>query len=231
MKVLIGERYRPLLEEILIYQGFEPVFLPDNPLFNLPLRGHTDLSVLPKDNCILVSKGTDSKIVNYLTSEGCQVSLAQGAEGECYPMDVGLCLCDTGRYVIANPDTADPAAIELLADRTWIPVKQGYARCSVCVVNEESILTSDKGISSAARRAGLDVLEIENGNIELPGYKEGFIGGATIPLPDKEILFIGSLDEHPDKDRILSFLHEKDKDARFLIKGPLLDIGSGLILP
>lgn len=205
--------------------------MPDNPCFDPQLAGHADLSLLCVGMQAVASKGLNIDIVNYLTNRGCAVSCVEKEEGAEYPTDAGLCVCDTGRYRIANPKTIDPAAQSLLAQRRWIPVKQGYARCAVCVVNEDSIITADLGVAEKARVAGLDVLVIQSGWIELPGFKEGFVGGASIRLAPDKLGFVGSLDTHPDKDAILSFLYKKDVEAVFLKEGALLDIGSAVTLP
>ena len=41
-----------------------------------------------------------------------------------------------------------------------INVKQGYAKCSICVVSDNAIITADKGIAKAAIQNRIDVLEI-----------------------------------------------------------------------
>ena len=60
-----------------------------------------------------------------------------------------------------------------------VNVSQGYAKCSTCVVGEDAIITYDRGIAKAADAAGMDVLVIEPGHVDLPGYDTGFIGGAS----------------------------------------------------
>lgn len=231
MRLLIGERYRPFLEKSLKYQGIEPLWMPDNPCFDPRLAGHADLGLLCCGKQAVASNGLHPEIVNLLTNRGYEIKDAQGEEGAAYPGDAGLCLCDTGRYLICNPNTADPVAMRMFGRREIIPVKQGYSRCAVCVVNEDSIITADRGIADKARSAGLDVLLIKNGSIELPGFSEGFIGGASIRLAPDKIAFVGSLDLHPDKEAILYFLQRKGVKAVFLKTGALLDIGSAVTLP
>lgn len=231
MRLLIGERYRPILEKSLKYQGVEPLWMPDNPCFDPRLSGHADLGLLCCGKQAVASKGLCSEIVNLLTNRGYEIQYAQGEEGAAYPGDVRLCLCDTGRFLICNPNTADPVAMRMFGWREIVPVKQGYSRCAVCVVNEDSIITADRGIAEKARSAGLDVLLIKSGSIELPGFSEGFIGGATIRLAPDKIAFVGSLDQHPDKEAVLCFLQRKGVKAVFLKPGALLDIGSAVTLP
>jgi hypothetical protein len=115
-----------------------------------------------------------------------------------------------------------------LGERKIIHVNQGYTKCSVCVVDERSIITSDFGIAAAARQNGLDVLTIRQGYIELPGFEFGFIGGSAWKLSEHALAFTGRLDDHPDKDRILDYLTARVIEPVFLTDGPIFDIGSAI---
>ena len=148
-----------------------------------------------------------------------------------YPNDVLYNCASFGKYVVCN---AACAASEILSEyqrmnRELVNVNQGYSKCSICVVNENAIITADKGISKRCKSAGIDVLEISAGNIELKGMHYGFIGGAS-GLIDKNILAVnGELKTHPDGAAITSFCKNYGVDIYELQKGYLTDIGS--ILP
>ncbi|MCD8117342.1 MAG: hypothetical protein LUE21_09570 [Oscillospiraceae bacterium] len=76
----------------------------------------------------------------------------------------------------------------------------------------------------------MDVLEITPGYIELSGYQYGFIGGASFRLDAHTIAFTGTLDRHPDKMRILSFLAKHSVKPVFLTDRPLFDVGGAVLL-
>ena len=95
-----------------------------------------------------------------------------------------------------------------------LEVQQGYTKCSICVVSENAIITSDIGIHCKAKESGIDSLLISPGYIDLPGYKYGFIGGASFKISDNVIAFTGSLDSHPDKDNIEHFLCKYDEKVK-----------------
>ncbi len=205
MILLVGERYRPKLQKPLEDRGFSVLWLPDNPDIDPRLAGHADLSVfVPAAGTAVVAEGIYPYIVNQLTNRGYHV-IASGRQGKKYPMDAGLCICATGKYTIYNPKTADPAAAPHI---TGIPVEvsQGYARCSVCVVSKDAVITSDAGIFSRAVKSGMDVLMIQPGHIFLKGFDYGFIGGASFLLDEARIAVKGTLENHPERDRILAFL-------------------------
>lgn len=226
----VGGRYRTALEEgISRYTREKILWLPDNQDIDPRLAGHADLSVFIGNGAVIAARGGYPYIVNYLTRLNIPIILAE-RQGPTYPKDAGLCICRTGRYTIYNPKTANRQALAYL-DPERIAVHQGYTRCSVCVVSDEGIITSDHAIASRASEFGLDVLEITPGHIFLEGYDYGFIGGASFTLNEDTIAFTGTLDEHPDKAAILAFLQKHRKTAVFLTKNPIFDVGGAVTLP
>lgn len=205
--------------------------MPDNPLFDKRVAGHVDLSVAMVGTTYFVSKGLDARIVNELTNRGCVCQTTQGEEGSVYPSDAGLCVCDTGKFLLYNEKTADPALVKQFQNRILINIAQGYSRCSICVVNDRSIITTDNGIAWTARLRGLEVLKIKNDTILLPGFDEGFIGGACVKISPDTILFFGDVKKHPDYDAINDFLTKRSVHAVSLGSDFLMDIGGAIALP
>ena len=230
MTLLIGKRYQPELAQSLGAQGIEVIWLPDNEDVDPRLAGHADLSVFVTDGHVMVAKGVYSTIVNLLTNIEYAVIEAEREQGPEYPNDVGLCVCATGKYTIYDPKTVDPAVVPLLGGKL-VPVKQGYARCVAAVVDDHSIITADAGVSRAAKNAGMDVLNIAPGHIELKGYDHGFIGGASFKIDNNTVAFTGRLTGHPDEGRIYDFLAGHGQKALILTDRPIFDIGGAIALP
>jgi hypothetical protein len=227
MRVLIGEKYKGKLSQGLAAQGIEAIFLPNNTHVDTRLSGHADLMICRVGEEAIAVK----QMVKYLTNMGCSAITADREQNIGYPQDAGMCVCLTGKYAIYNPRTADPQVS--LRIREYIPVRvaQGYSKCAVCVVDEDSIITADRGIAAEAVRAGMDVLAVEPGHILLDGFRDGFIGGATFQSTPDKLFFTGTLNDHPDKNRILDYLQRKHVKPVFLTDEPLFDIGSAVELP
>ena len=173
----------------------------------------------------LKGSGLDQK----LTELNFELIFPEMQQGKKYPKDAGLNICICGKYFFFNPKSAEKSIVEYLTideGKISIPIKQGYSKCSICVVNENAIITSDIGIHKRAVEAGLDSLLIGPGYIELPGYDYGFIGGASFKLSDHELAFTGSLDEHPDKGRIFEFLSLHNINPVYITEISAFDIGS-----
>lgn len=106
-----------------------------------------------------------------------------------------------------------------------INVPQGYAKCSIVSVNENSVITYDDGIAKACLKTGLDVLHISSGHILLPGYPTGFIGGCSGRIGN-EIIFNGDLSLHPNFTAIRDFIESRELTCTWFDDCPLTDIGS-----
>lgn len=225
MTVLIGERYRQDLAQSLAAQGIEAFWLPDNAALDPRLAGHADLSVFRAGMRIFAGAEVHPYIVSFLTNRGYVVETVFG-QGKIYPADVPLCICATGRYTIYNEATAYAPAVAA-AGGIPVRVRQGYAKCAALIVDEHSIVTADASVSRAAKNAGMDTFYIEPGYIALDGYDAGFIGGGSFVIGNT-VYFTGTLDDHPDRERILRFITEHGKTPVFLTDRPIFDIGGAI---
>ena len=107
------------------------------------------------------------------------------------------------------------------------------AQLNLCLAGQHVICNpktadADIVVAAAAEAAGLRVLWIQPGHIHLDGFPYGFIGGAAFKLASDKLAFTGSLDMHPDREAILSFLRERCMEPVFLTKEAIFDIGSAV---
>jgi len=145
-----------------------------------------------------------------------------------YPSNIAYNIGRVGKYVIHNLNYTDRVTLKLLEkdELSFIHVKQGYSKCSIGIVNENSIITSDRGIAKALEKIGIDVLCISPGYIELPGLEYGFFGGISGLIDRNKLAFTGHLRYHPDYKRIIDFLQKHKIEPVFLDKGISKDVGS-----
>lgn len=232
-RVVIGAKYAYLLEKPLKKLGIEPIFVPDNPNVDWRLRGHADLSVFHAggEEIWLAPYLRESAFAARLAALGARVHIADISQSPAYPRDAQLNIAALGSAFIYNPKVSYTPVTEYLAavcGMRGAPVRQGYVKCSVLIVNERSVITQDAGIARAARGIGLDVLEIAPGYVALDGFEYGFLGGAGFKLAEDTVAFTGTLAAHPDKARISAFLAARGVSAVCLTELPLFDIGSAL---
>ena len=144
-----------------------------------------------------------------------------------YPGDIIYNGFSTGKYFIHDLKHTDEELLKAVDELGLIKVnvKQGYACCSIVPVDEDSIITADRGIARAAEAAGIAVLTVGPGHVELPGYDTGFLGG-TSGRVGEEIVFNGDLSAHPDFDTIREFIESRGLRIKYFESYPLRDIGS-----
>ncbi|WP_027702691.1 DUF6873 family GME fold protein [Metaclostridioides mangenotii] len=145
-----------------------------------------------------------------------------------YPHDIAYNVAIVGEYAIHNFKYTDKKILEFIDCKGLkkINVEQGYSKCSICVVDDRSVITSDKGIFNKLDETEIDCLLVESGHIELFDMNYGFIGGCTGLISNNKLAFFGDVRKHPNYNDIKLFLDGKDKEIFILGEERLLDLGS-----
>ncbi len=233
--LLIGEKYAEYFDFPLKKLHIKVLYVPDNPLIDPRLAGHADLSVFHAggERLYLAPSLKGTELYAKLLKLGADPVIPAIRQGKEYPDDVQLNACAAGSRLIYAPRRSAEEIVDYFTNK-WrtMPMisRQGYAKCSVCVVDERSIITSDPGLAAVADTNGLQVLRIRPGFITLPGFACGFIGGAAFRLSRDQIAFTGRLDRHPDQEKILDFLRTRGFDPVFLTDRDLFDVGGAVPL-
>lgn len=209
--------------------GIKTIEISCNIALPLPVNSHADLQMLHLGNNNIFSQnkhlfiGEFNKKINNIVLE-----LKAGSK---YPEDVRLNCAIIGNKLICNQKTVAKEILEF-ADNNGliiINVNQGYTRCSICVVNENAIITDDESVFAAAGNFFDDTLFVSKNSIVLKGYNYGFIGGCCGKIDKDKIAFNGAIESHKDYKKILDFLNRNSVECIELHKERLVDIGG--ILP
>lgn len=214
--LLAGKRYEGL------FDFKNTIYIPDNPYVDFRLAGHADLSLFyAKGGKLFCS--SHLKSLNFLEKP----EFISEIQGEKYPKDVLFNARSVGEYVFLNEKYISDEILLYLkkAGKRIVNVNQGYSACGTLAVDDNSIITSDAGIYSAAVSSGIRALKISPGFFELAGFDYGFIGGSAFPVENK-IAFTGKIDSHPDKGIIKEFIISCGKDIVFLSNRNAFDIGA-----
>lgn len=210
--------------------GARVIPLPPFSALQKPVASHADMLLLACGKTLFVHKDYPLPREPLFCTFDKVVSVNEPISSK-YPNDILLNIAIVGDNVFANTQFASKTALDFLAGqgKKICHVKQGYTHCSTCIVGDNAIITSDIGISNAAKSAGVDTLLISSGHISLPGYDYGFIGGAS-GSDRNNIYFCGSLSYHPDGISIQSFCQKHGKTVVELSNSPLVDIGGILLV-
>ena len=233
--VIIGEKYAEILQNSFEIREISTILVPNDPCVDPRLSGHADLSVFHAggERLFLAPYLKRTAFHNRLAELGAELVFPEIVQRPDYPRDAQLNACVVGKRLICSPKVTANEIVDFFtneANTESISVRQGYVNCSVCVVDEGSLITADRGIARAAEQHGSDVLLISSGSIDLPGFACGFIGGAAFRLSEHTMAFTGVLDRHPDKEAILSFLDRHGLEADYLTNRPIFDIGGAIPL-
>lgn len=214
----------------LALRGMRTVALPAFSALSCPVSSHADMLLLDAGDCLFTYEGYTFAEKDALFGKFSKTVRLPDPTSSEYPHDVSLNIAVVGNNVFANTKSASLVALEHLTSlgKTIIHVNQGYAHCSVCVVNDNALITADRGIADAAQKNGLDVLLIESGHVTLPPYSYGFIGGAS-GSDEENVYFCGSLSYHPNGEEIKKFCISHGKTPVELSDSPLCDVGGILI--
>jgi len=203
-RVYLSEAAERSLIEYVKSIGCEPIFVPNHT--GGTIGTHPDLYMCHLGN--LLFHGDINNV------------------GTDYPEDAVYNAASTGKFFIHNTKITHPDLLAAAKDSGLeiIHVNQAYGKCNCCLVDEDSIITSDAGIAKACKDK-LQVCLIKPGHIALENYKYGFIGGASGRI-DNEIIFNGNLPDHPDYERIKTFIECRGLKVTYFENYPLTDIGS-----
>jgi len=211
----------------VLAKGYTLVEVPENPQTYKAVASHPDINMFWDGKVLYMTEFCYEGISGEFQKRGIRCKSC-GVIGEKYPENVGFNGAVVGRHVIHNFKYTDPevlAGIKNKDGKILINVKQGYSKCSICIVDDNSVITSDKGIARELLAHKIDGLLISEGGVELEGMNYGFIGGATGSCDD-EIFFCGDITEHPDYLNIKEFIESRGKKIDYVENVPLTDVGT-----
>jgi len=227
-QVILGDIYSNMLQNQLLSFDIEVLPVMGGELLEEPVRYHPDMLFTYIGNGEFVLPKAYRKNFESILPTGSSITEGMVEPSKPYPRDIAYNVLIAGEVYVHRLANIDRILLRRLREIRLkaVNVNQGYSKCSTCVVDNKSVITADKGIATALKSLGFDVLLITPGFIDLPGYDYGFIGGCCGKLAPNILAFTGNLDIHPDKNSILRFLNFKGIKPIFLTDKPAFDIGS-----
>lgn len=225
--------YRCSNEEIdnIVKQGLTPIIVPKTTNVYDAINGHVDIQMnIISKNTIIIHKSMDKDFCNTLDKFNIKYIFSNDDLKYSYPGDIILNGIVLDNYFIHNLKYTDKNLLDNIKNKSLINVKQGYSKCSVLIVNQKAIITSDKGIANALRKENFDVLLIPPGDIILPSMNYGFIGGTGGLINNNTMAFFGDLQYYAYGREVYDFLYKYDVKPIYLSQGKLIDRGSIYII-
>ena len=227
--VIVDGRAAHLMEKRLLSMGIEVIKTLKHPQLYDAVSFHPDMVICPVGAGKMVVEPTMYEYFRKtLSSYGTVVLKGETELSRNYPLNIAYNIAVAGNKAFLYSRYADKIIVDELGknNTVFINVKQGYTKCSTAVIDDNSIVTADRGIYTAALKNGMDALLISPGHIKLEGFDYGFIGGCCGRIGRSFLVFAGNPSLHPDWPVLLDFLEKRGITAVPLFDGPLMDVGS-----
>lgn len=224
-QILVGCDIYDESVETMENMGYKVLKMPKNPSIEAEISSHPDMSCVKINDIWFIDRQIEYM---FEAEQGKKIIDREVTERNLkYPENIEFNCAPVGDKLICNQKYTN---IEILTyanenSMTIINTKQGYAKCSTCIVSGNAIITEDESIHKSAVKHGIDILIINKGYVLLDGYEYGFIGGCS-GLVEGRLLFNGTIKNHPDCDLIHKFCQKHDVEVVELCNKPLYDIGS-----
>lgn len=227
-KVIIGADYNDEIYRKLEKLCIEPIFTTKSTNVRQGIQNHADLTFCPlsTERFLLSKEQTD--ISAELIKLGYNTEFIDEDLQADYPNDVFLNCVVIGKHIFYNPKTVSQKIRDFIkkSDLIEVAVRQGYTKCSIAPVSDDTFITDDISIGYRGAEFGFDVLIINKGDIKLRNFNYGFIGGATGKISENKMLLTGCAENLSDGDKIKKFLFKKDIELIELTDSIVEDIGS-----
>ena len=214
--LIIDERMRDIEKQTLQRLGYELIEIKKSTKVYPEISSHVDIFACKVKNKIIAEKHVYDILENKLKKD--IIIQGDSAIQNAYPNDINYNVCIVGNKAIHNFKYTDSKIAQELKKNNFelINVKQGYSNCSIAVIDENSIILSDKGLYNSLKNSELDILFLdytpdiklldENGNYS---KINGFIGGAIARIADSIVIF-GDLNKIDYNGYIRNFIEKKN---------------------
>ena len=228
--LLIDERMRDVEKQTLKNLGYELIEIKKSTNVYPEISSHVDIFACKVKDKIVVEKHIYDILKNKFKRK---IIKGDSTVQNVYPNDINYNVCIVGNKAIHNFKYTDSKIISELNKNNFelINVKPGYSKCSIVVIDENSIILSDKGLYNSLKNRGIDMLFLdyihnikllnENGEYS---QKNGFIGGAVSRIGDNIVVF-GDLDKIDYDGKIKGFIKKRNLNIIDFKRLDVIDYG------
>ena len=229
--LIIDNRMRDIEKDTLKKLGYQLVETNTNKRIYPEVSSHPDIFFTKIKNFLIVDD-SQYQIMENNPDNTIKIIKGDSVLYQKYPYDISYNVCILGNYAIHNFKYTDRKIIEILKKEQYslINVKQGYTKCSIAIVDENSIIISDKGLYEKLKKYNINILFLDykpdikllnNNNIS---PMNGFIGGAISRIGNN-IFISGDLRKIDRNNLIKDYIQERDLNLISLENLEVIDYG------
>jgi len=193
------------------------------------IQNHPDIFLFQLNaSTAIFAPNIPENFLNNIAISGLHVIKGEKPVGSTYPQTAIYNAVLTAHYLIHNLSITDNIIKQNCRDVLQLNVHQGYVRCNLVALPNNTYITSDSGVFKTLKNAGLPALYVNSENIVLKGFSHGFFSGCC--GVSKEYFFItGFLKYFSEKSDIEQFIEDAQLQLVELSSEKPVDIGSILI--
>lgn len=235
--IVIDSKMRKVEKEYLNSLGYRVINIQTNKNVYDEISSHVDIFCCKiKDKVVL-----EPSVYKYLKEEKYDlknVICGKNKVGLKYPLDVLYNVCCIGENVIHNFKYTDEKILEIIQKEklNMIDINQGYSNCSIAVIDDKSVVVTDKKIAEKLIENDIDVLLLEK-NLDIKLLKNdgdysrmsGFIGGCIARIDNKIVIF-GDISKIDRDNKIQKFIQSRNLELVSFKGVDVVDYGGILII-
>lgn len=216
--ILIDKRMRNSEKNTLKYLGYKLIPIEKSNNVYPEISSHVDIFTTKIGDTLVVEKSKYNDLIMLLRNSEFNIISGKEEVGMHYPEDIKYNVCVLGNYAIHNFKYTDKTVLKLLEENGYelINVEQGYSNCSIAVIDNTSVITTDRKIAEKLIANNFSVLLLDyTPDIKLKdeygNYSSmtGFIGGA-IGKVDNNIIVFGDLNKIDRDNKIRNFIKSRN---------------------
>lgn len=235
MICLVDERISEKCERSLLLRGARVIKLPPAEKLPVPMASHPDMLLFLHNNRIITSAEYCERF-SYIFSDIRELSSAveftftSDSFSDKYPNDAIFNALVIENRIFLKKDSVSESVLSYAKANGLdvISTRQGYPACTTLAFGGAAI-TADEGMAKKLSSSGIRVTLIENGDISLPPYEYGFIGGAA-GVFGNGVYFLGDVSTHRDGKKICDAIRAEGFIPISLSDEPLADLGRILFI-
>ena len=233
--VIVDERIDKGCQSGLLRRGFTPFLLPRADNLTEAISAHPDSVIFSHGSRIITTAGYCERAawlfsdIREMFSAELHFSSEEFSPG--FPGDAIMNSLVIGNKMFCNAKTVSKSILNFAKSENLeiIHTNQAYPKCATLVLNDEQVITADRGLAARFNEAKIEATLISPGGICLPPYEYGFIGGAC-GVYEGRVYFFGDYSTHPDAEIIEQALGRANLAPISLSDGVLRDFGGMLFL-
>ena len=193
------------------------------------ISGHPDIFLCPTPAGLIVAPNLPEEYFKILNEKGISYTIGQLPVGIQYPDSARYNTLVTRKFIVQNDAISDSTIPKLNPNHEIINVRQGYVRCNLLALPNNSFITYERGIEKSLFQRKLEVLFVDPACVKLDGFEHGFFGG-TCGIHENLLFICGSLTYFKEQELIREFTEKDGVQIIELYDGRPVDVGTILFL-